>query len=132
MKKNQPRVVVGALVKKDSKYLLIKEKLNDGLDYWIIPGGGVEFGESLEEAVKREIKEETGLDIEIIKYLNHKEAIFPENNYHTVIFFFLAKPLKGHLKFENQILEGKFVSKGEMKNLRLVESAKWILDSTPF
>lgn len=128
MKKDkQPRVVVGALIEQNGKYLLVKEVLEDNREYWIIPGGGVDFGESLEEAIKREIKEETGLDIEIIRYIQHKEAIFPEYNYHTIIFLFLAKPLNKNLIFEDKILEGGFLTKKEIKKIKLVDSAVWFL-----
>ena len=51
------------------------KKKDDGTrkEYYVIPGGGVEEGESLEEALIREIKEELGIDIEIVKYLREVE-----------------------------------------------------------
>jgi ADP-ribose pyrophosphatase YjhB (NUDIX family) len=53
---------VGAVVIKDNKILLI-HRFRDGEEYWVLPGGGVEEGESLEEALHREVKEETCLDL---------------------------------------------------------------------
>ena len=73
---SKPKIVVAAVIEKDGKYLLIKEKLSDGIEKWIVPGGKVEFGEKLEDAVKREIKEETNLDIEILEFLDFYEAVF--------------------------------------------------------
>ena len=72
------------------------------METWIIPGGGVDFGESLEEAVKREIKEELGVEIKIIKFIKFHEAIFTKFNYHTVIFFFLTEALNENFKLEKR------------------------------
>ncbi len=124
-----PRLVVSALIKKGSKYLLIKEKLEDKQDYWIIPGGGVDFGESLEKALVREIKEELGLKVKIVKFLKFHQAIVPKYHYHTIIFFYLAKSLDDKIKLgESKILAAKYFSKSEMKKLKLVGSAKWLLN----
>ena len=57
-------VRVGVIIVKNGKILLI-HRLKDGRDFWVVPGGSVEEGESLEEAGRREIKEETSLDVEI-------------------------------------------------------------------
>lgn len=73
-----------------------------------MPGGKVDFGESLETAVKREIAEELGLEIEIVKSLGHHEAIFPEFEYHAVIFFFLARPKSKDVLLEEKIIDGQF------------------------
>ena len=123
-----PRLVVAALLKKGSKYLLIKEKLESGEEYWIVPGGGVDFGESLEQATVREIKEELGIDVKITSFLRFHEAIFPKHNYHTVIFFFQAKPLQDKIKLEGKILEARYFTKTQMKKLNLVNSAQWLIE----
>ena len=61
-----------AIIKKGDKYLLTKRQEidkkdpKDFLGKWQLPGGGVNFGERVEEAVKREVKEELALDVEVI------------------------------------------------------------------
>ena len=124
MTNERPSIVVSALIEKDNKFLLVKEVLESGKEYWIIPGGKVEFGENLLEAVKREIKEETNLDIEIKKFIDFQEAIVPQYNYHTIIFFYHAFPKNEKLILENKIIEANFFSKEEIKNLNLVDSAR--------
>lgn len=128
MNKKSPRIVVSAIIRKEGKLLLTKEILESGNEYWIFPGGGVEFGESLEEAVKREIKEELGIDIEIEKLMGFKEAIFPKYNYHTVIFFFLANPLKEPSVNDKKILEARYFHFQEIEKLNLVDSARWAFE----
>jgi len=128
MTEKNPKLIVAALIEKDNKFLLTKEILESGTEYWIIPGGGVEFGENLADAVKREIKEEIGLEIEIIDLINFKESINLRYDYHTLIFFFRAKPLNDTISLEDKVLEAKFFTKEEAKKLNLVESAKWLFE----
>lgn len=125
-----PKIIASALVEKDGKFLLVKETLEDNKDYWIVPGGHVEFGEKIKDTVKREIKEETNLDIEIVKFMDFKEAIFAKHGYHTVIFFFLAKPLTDEIVLsEEKVLDAKFFTKEELKDLNLVQSARWLVEN---
>ncbi len=129
MDKKLPKIIVSALIEKEEKFLLVKEILESGKQYWIIPGGSVEYGENLEEALKREIKEETNLDIEILEFIDFKEIIQLQFNYHTIIFFFRVKPVNYDLILEDdKILDGRFFSKEEIKELKLVDSNRWLLE----
>lgn len=60
-----PVVAVGALVIDDGKLLMIKRDREPGKGLWTVPGGRVELGEYLDQALRREVREETGLDIEV-------------------------------------------------------------------
>jgi len=123
-----PRVVASVILKKGNKILLIKEVLEDSKEHWIFPGGGVDFGETIIDAAKREIKEEIGLDIEIKDFLGFKEAIYTKYNYHTVIFFFVAEPLNDKILKSGKILDVKYFTNEEIKNINLVDSAKWAIE----
>lgn len=123
-----PKIVVSALVQKDDRVLLVKEKLEDAREYWIIPGGKVEFGESLHEAVHREMREELDLQVEIQRLLDFKEAIHVAHDYHTLIFFFLATPCNAHVITDEKILDAQFFSRDEIAGLPLVDSAQWLLE----
>jgi len=128
MKERKPKLVVGILVRHDNKYLLVKEKLEGGKYYWIVPGGKVEFGESIEDAARREIAEETGIVVKNLQFLAYKEAIFPAYNYHTVIFFFETRTATFNLQddVEGKVIEAKWFTKNEAKKLDLVDSAAWL------
>jgi ADP-ribose pyrophosphatase YjhB (NUDIX family) len=126
--KKEPRIVVAAIIRNGKKLLLTKEILESGREFWIFPGGGVNFGESLEEAVKREIKEELGMGIKVEKLLGFKEAIFPKYNYHTVIFFFLATPLNELSIKERKVLEARYFELKEIEKLNLVDGVRWAFE----
>ncbi len=128
MPEPKPKIIVAALVEKDNKFLLVKETLESGKEYWIVPGGGVEFGENLTDAIKREIKEETNLDIKIKNFAGFQEAIVPKYNYHTVIFFYRAEPQNENVILEKKIIEAKFFSREEIPNLNLVDSSRKFLE----
>lgn len=91
-------VGVGAvIVNDDGKVFLAKrgKKARNEQGTWKIPGGAVEFGEQLEEALRREIKEEHDIDIEIIKLLNVSNHIISEEKQHWVAPIFLCKITQG-------------------------------------
>jgi mutator protein MutT len=123
-----PRIVVGVILKKENKILLIKEVLEDKKEHWIFPGGGVDFGETVEKAAIREAKEEIGIDIEIKDFLGIKEIIRPQFDYHSIIFFFVAEPLNSKISKIEKVLDAKYFTFEESKNLSLVDSAKWAIE----
>ncbi|HEX4921650.1 MAG TPA: NUDIX domain-containing protein, partial [Candidatus Bathyarchaeia archaeon] len=70
-----PEPTVGALiVNKEGKILLAKS--HKWFDKYTLPGGHIEVGETMKEALKREVKEEVGLDVEVGEFLTMQEAIF--------------------------------------------------------
>ena len=91
----------GALiVNENNETLLLKRtsKTRNEAGFWSKPGGGVEFGEEIEDAVKREIKEELGVDIDLTKFLGFTNSVLKSDNQHWVSFNYLAKIIGGELK----------------------------------
>jgi ADP-ribose pyrophosphatase YjhB (NUDIX family) len=120
----QIMVAVGAVVEDDEgRVLLVKhvpEKGGFWQGKWICPGGGLEFGEGIEEGIKREIKEETNLDIELIKPLLPFERIVKEEGkeMHVVYIDYLARVKGGELKVGSDVREAIWVRKGDLFQIR--------------
>ena len=105
-------VRAGIMIIKDNKILLHK---NDNRENYCLPGGGVHFLESSDDAVIREIKEETGLDIEIDEFVSTIESIFEKDGikFHEIYFIYKGKP-KGDIDTSIIIdnIEGKPIKYG--------------------
>ncbi len=107
----------GALIINDKdETLLVKRGINskNEVGVWSKPGGAVEFGERVEDAVKREIKEELDVDIELTKFLSFTNHIINSENQHWVTFNYLAKIIKG----EPKIMEPEKIAEIKWFNLR--------------
>lgn len=87
---------------------------SDGLGFWELPGGGLEYGETPHEALIRELKEETNLDIKILKPVYTFTAIRP--NYQTVGIGFLCIPTNNHVHISEEHTEYKFVNSNDLLN----------------
>ncbi len=82
-----PRVGVGVLIKHDGKVLLGKRKGSHGTGEWALPGGHLEFGESIENCAIREVMEETGIKIKNLKFETFTNDVFVEDEKHYITLF---------------------------------------------
>ncbi len=88
MRQRYPEPTVGALIfNKEGKILLVKSHKWKGK--YVIPGGHIELGETTEEALKREVKEETGLKVSDIEFVHLQEFIFDKSFWKKRHFMFL-------------------------------------------
>lgn len=89
-----PVVGVGAVVRKGSQVLLIRRANPPSQGRWSLPGGALELGEKLTQAVAREVKEETGLDVRVGELLEVLESVFPDTagrvEYHYILFDYVC------------------------------------------
>jgi 8-oxo-dGTP diphosphatase len=124
----QPRLTSAVLIEKDGKFLLGKRNKATGNGLWVIPGGGVDFGETTQQAAIREIKEETNLDIELLNLICHKEVIATHANYHSVVFFYKAKPLHSNIWASDDLSEIKYLTIEEIKQLTTAPSVQQVFE----
>jgi mutator protein MutT len=127
------RPIVIALVKNDQGQILIGKRHDPNLpaahEKWELIGGGIEWDETPEQAVVREVKEESGLDVEVIRllpkiyvdYWTKKDG----TDYKVVIIAYECKVVGGQLHTENfdeKVAELKFISKSEIDDYDWINS----------
>ncbi len=116
--------VSAAIIHDGDKIFVTQRGYGEFKDMWEFPGGKLETGETGEEAIIREIKEELSTDIEIIKYLNTIEYAYEKFN--LIMHNYICKIIKGHphlLEHE----DAKFVNKSELSLINFLPADKLIL-----
>lgn len=122
-----PQVATGAVVIKDGKVLLVKRKNSPSKNRWAIPGGKVRPGERLHSAVKRELKEETGIEVDVGDVIHVFDVIERDAKkqvlVHYVIIDFEAFYRSGELRPGDDALDARWVGSDEIDQLDVNESS---------
>lgn len=106
--------VSAAIIMKDNKIFVTQRGYGEFKDWWEFPGGKIEEGETPEECLKREIKEELKVDINIDKYLCTVEYDYP--NFHLKMECFICSLIDGHLELV-EAEDAKFITKDQLDNI---------------
>jgi len=100
------RIRVAGILVKDGKILLVRHEKN-GKSYWLIPGGGMDFGETAEEALVREYQEEVGLKIKVGKLVLVHDSIPPTKHRQVLNLYFLVTAEDMNIKVtQDAVLKG--------------------------
>ena len=113
------RVAVAAMIFDDKGYILLCEHTYRKFHPWGLPGGGLEYGENPEDGVRREVREETGLDVQVEKLLYAESA---PNNHHINLIY-LCKIVGGMFQPSYEIPQTRFFSVDELPKLLSSEQA---------
>jgi ADP-ribose pyrophosphatase YjhB (NUDIX family) len=119
-----PTVAVAAVVfDEHGAVLLIERGRPPGAGLWTVPGGRLELGEALTAGVAREVREETGLEVEVGALIEIVERVTPAEGgvYHYVILDYLARVVGGALGAGSDARAARFVPPGELAALPLTE-----------
>ncbi|HEU5402562.1 MAG TPA: NUDIX hydrolase [Terriglobales bacterium] len=118
---DRPIVGVGAVIVDGGRALVVRRGTEPLKGQWSIPGGMLELGEKLREGITREVKEETGLEVEVFDVLDVFDSIFPDSDgrtqYHYVLIDFLCRPRGGELRAGSDVSEVKWVTGEQARDL---------------
>jgi ADP-ribose pyrophosphatase YjhB (NUDIX family) len=121
----RPILAVSAAILRDDKVLIVRRARNPALGFYTLPGGAVEPGETLIEAVKREVHEETALAVEPVALAGHREVILRNTDgrveRHFVILCFAARWLSGEPVLNEELDEAAWVYPSDIARLRTTE-----------
>lgn len=128
-----PELAVSAAIFRDGKVLLIQRALAPAKGLWTLPGGRVEVGETLVQAITREIHEETCLEIAPLGLAGYREIILSDEvagrGRHFVILPFAARWLSGEIILNEELKDARWMPIAESQALPTTEGLFEILEA---
>ncbi len=122
---SRPFLAVSAAILRDGKVLVVRRARKPALHLYTLPGGVVEAGESLTEAVMREVREETALAIEPAGLAGYREVVARDGKdkveRHFVILSFAARWLAGEVKLNEELDDARWLAPAELAGLTTTE-----------
>lgn len=133
---DRPVVGVGGVVIENGRALLIRRGHPPLEGEWSIPGGALEIGETIAEGVRRELAEETGLEVRVLDLIEVFERIFPDGGgrpqYHFVILDYLCERVRGDPRPGGDARDTAWAREGELSQFSLTPAATRVLKKAFF
>jgi 8-oxo-dGTP diphosphatase len=121
----RPYLAVSAAVFRDGRVLIVRRGRPPAQGLYTLPGGGVELGETLEEAIIREVREETSLEIAPLELVGFREAIARDAKgrveRHFVILPFAARWVQGEISLNEELAEAHWLTPAGLAGLKTTE-----------
>jgi ADP-ribose pyrophosphatase YjhB (NUDIX family) len=121
----RPFLAVSAAILREGKVLIVRRARKPALGIYTLPGGVVEAGETLEEALAREVREETALAIQPVTLAGHREVIVRDGEgrteRHFVILCFASRWLAGEPVLNDELEEARWVRPDQLDTLKTTE-----------
>jgi 8-oxo-dGTP diphosphatase len=129
----RPYLAVSAAIFRDGRVLIVRRARPPAHGLYTLPGGGVELGETLEEAVIREVREETALKVRPVALAGYRQAIARDAKggieRHFVILPFAARWISGEVSLNEELAEAHWLLPGDLAGLTTTEGLAQIIAS---
>lgn len=126
-----PIIGVGAVIVEGDRVLLVRRASEPLRGEWSVPGGMLELGEKLRDGVRREVEEETGLDVETGEVLDVFDSIFADTlgrtQYHYVLIDYLCRPVSGEARAGSDVSDVRWVSAQALAAMELRETIEQVV-----
>ncbi len=130
---DRPYLAVSAAILRDGRLLIVRRNRAPALGLFTLPGGVVEPGETLIEAVAREVKEETGLVCEPLSLIGQREAIMRDAagkvKRHFVILAFAARYVAGEVVLNEELGEARWIGPDGLRGLETTDGLDEIVSA---
>ena len=127
----RPIIGVGAVIIREDRVLLVRRATEPLKGEWSVPGGVLELGEKLRDGIRREVLEETGLEVEPGDVLDVFDSIFRDEQgrtqYHYVLIDYRCRLLLGEAKAGSDVSEVRWVQEVELAAMRLRDSIEQVV-----
>ena len=127
----RPIIGVGAAIVDRDRVLLVRRATEPLKGEWSVPGGMLELGEKLRDGVRREVLEETGLQVESGDVLDVFDSIFCDEQgrtqYHYVLIDYLCRVISGEAKAGSDVSDVRWVKEAELAALGLRQSIEKVI-----
>lgn len=128
----RPILGVGALIIEADSIVLIQRGKEPLKGYWSIPGGAVETGERLEAALLREVREETGLEVEVVRLIEIFERIIKDDDerakHHYVLIDYLCRKTGGELQSGDDACAVRWVPRNELDQYQITSGTLQVIE----
>jgi len=126
-----PIPAVGAIVLKEDQVLLVLRGQEPSRGKWSIPGGVLELGETIQQAARREVHEECGLEIDVGPVVEVRDAIFRDKDgrirFHYVLIDVLTRYSGGELTVGSDVEDARWVSQSELPRFEMTQGLQQVL-----
>lgn len=129
---DRPLLGVGAIIVDGAQILLCRRGKPPYVGYWSIPGGLIELGEPVIDAVHREVREETGLEVKIVRLAEVYERIAPDETgrteYHFVLLDYLCHVESGTLKAGDDAADVRWFAVTDLASLEMTPGSLAVIE----